>query len=805
MALPPPPRRIRRVVLETSLKPFHPFDRKTVEQTCRVLFDQWRPLVHHANELAILLWTADGSEILTWAGNLDQEFRWANRVGFNNASARPYSHPIDEKLSARDFVDNPEPMTYRTLAMITQSLSDVGRELLGIEIQVGATFDPGPEFTESTFKFVDHPEILSIDREAHAGPGISMVRANAALHADTSPYAAYPNGIPEGLSFAEFLARQSRSFIETLGFDYLWLSNGFGFSARPWTVLGEGFDGREFLGTADSAVATATMEFWRTFTEHFALPIEVRGTNFSTGIDLSVDHTPARDIYTQNWLRGSVPNSPWGALNQDIGIELVGYLSRIARLPGEEFCFRFYANDPWFWQNPWWDFYNREPYDIFLPSSLSRLDQSGQIQVASDVEILTIDTERGILDERCAREVSGRIVQARESAPDAPGPIVLVYPFDHYADQFCEESVLAGTPFFEDWFLAASVTAGLPMSTAADAADFNALLRGESLRNCVVITPASALSRTYESDLLEFCHRGGKVLVYGSLQQTGELIRDELGVALKSGLQGDLSLSIRGQHPDGVTFTHVASLSGGGIGETFDHPTEEVTVIATTTDGRDTRGYAAVRSFGASGGFLGWVRGSAPFVFDGDLNRVPSCQQITGSPATVTLAVLSHLGIVVEFERRTTESQSATLTLHRNAGGYWVNGYLPDTTARIRLGMEYGAPILMQQECWYENGKATYQSGKTLHAECRAFVRQAVSGVISARELPPFPYGANRRFEISGLIDAAVTLGVPEETSIHISVTEHSVGNAPSETVEHPNEDGIVSIQGITGVLTVTW
>ena len=47
--------------------------------------------------------------------------------------------------------------------------------------------------------------------------------------------------IPEGMSLGTFLGGQSQHFLTDLGFDYLWLSNGFGFSISPvggaWPVV----------------------------------------------------------------------------------------------------------------------------------------------------------------------------------------------------------------------------------------------------------------------------------------------------------------------------------------------------------------------------------------------------------------------------------------------------------------------------------------------------------------------------------------------------------------------------------------
>src|SRR3546814_8924375 len=138
-----------------------------------------------------------------------------------------------------------------------------------------------------------------------------------------------------------------------------------------------------------------------------------------------------------------------------------GFLSRIAMLPAGSpgYRYRFYANDPWFWQQPCWDFYNREPFDIYLPLGVSRIDGFGHVQTPSSVNILSIDTAHGALDERVGREVGGHILAALESAPDEAGPLVWVYPFREYH----QADTSLGQPYFEDWLLTSALNAGLPV------------------------------------------------------------------------------------------------------------------------------------------------------------------------------------------------------------------------------------------------------------------------------------------------------------------------------------------------------
>jgi len=120
--------------------------------------------------------------------------------------------------------------------------------------------------------------------------------------------------------------------MDELGFDYIWLSNGFGL--ETWGVKGAVFDGKEFFSDRCDEVRRKNLGFWRDFRRECAThPIETRGTNLATGMDLSSDAVPWRDIYEGGFNLAPPPNSPWAAINYDFGLELVGWMSHIAELP----------------------------------------------------------------------------------------------------------------------------------------------------------------------------------------------------------------------------------------------------------------------------------------------------------------------------------------------------------------------------------------------------------------------------------------------------------------------------------------
>jgi len=55
-----------------SLKTFKRTDTDYVRVTAETPFRPWGPLIRHADQVSVLLWTADDSEILDYRGELDE-------------------------------------------------------------------------------------------------------------------------------------------------------------------------------------------------------------------------------------------------------------------------------------------------------------------------------------------------------------------------------------------------------------------------------------------------------------------------------------------------------------------------------------------------------------------------------------------------------------------------------------------------------------------------------------------------------------------------------------------------------------
>ncbi len=195
---------VGRVCFEMSLKPFKQLD----ESVCVELFEQWRPLIDKATGVAVMFWTSDGSEILDYSGNINDEFEWGRYIGVGNPKCVdrvPGTLWDDDRwlhVEPVIYTENCPVMHYCDLARIISAVKRVGKKMTGFDIAVGETFDQGPEFAYSEFKFERHAELNK--------GSIMNARIHCAgtLNGDTRKYAAYPDGIPDGTVFGEFLSKQ---------------------------------------------------------------------------------------------------------------------------------------------------------------------------------------------------------------------------------------------------------------------------------------------------------------------------------------------------------------------------------------------------------------------------------------------------------------------------------------------------------------------------------------------------------------------------------------------------------------------
>ena len=789
----------RNINLEMSLKPFKKNDDEYVKEVCTLMFKQWRRLIDRAEAISVMLWCSDGSEILEYKGDLEEEFEWAKYIGGANPRSvwDKKSDPLKASLHNRNYlyINEPPVFTYGKLKRIVKIIRDTAKQVCGgKETRIGATFDPGPEFAKSDFKYVRHNEICPGDT---MGKG-SFVCCYGVLEADSVSYAGFPEGIPGGTPFGTFLGRQSRHFLNDLGFDFIWFSNGLGFGAETWKTTGALFDGEGFLPEKYSEIKEKILAFWKLFrAECPDLRVETRGTNMTAGIDLATDGVPLRDIYNGGFNMLPPPNSPWAALNGDFGLEIAGYLSRMAELPSDEYLFRFYVHDPWWLNSPWIDRYEGQPHDIFLPMAASRMDAAGEVCNPTHLSLLTIDNSLGDMPWRCPDEIAPHIIESLDHSPDAPSPVVWAYPFDEYHDMTGRSEEDINEVFFGDWFIRSAINNGLPVSTVVSTKNFalnlskNPGIYSASVIVAILPDADSKLEKTYAG----FIRAGGKMLFYGPVRRAGSEIKELLNIsAAADAVSGELKIKINpgetgddgidvfenGRFPDRIM--HREMICAGPVETVLADINDKHTALlaevwpADPGDCKLKRSAAIYRSCPEwMGGAAAWVRGTSSNSYKKGAHLLTPDDPELYFPGEILMRyALSRLGFSITFKKTCLQVKSPVIMLHRHDNAFWFSGYMPDTTAAVSLKTELGAPLLIGCETQIIRGRSSYYMPRAWKKECRIFLEPESGNKINGadtntakanknctvicRDMNPVAYGRRRRLRIEGLKNATLRI-----------------------------------------------
>lgn len=730
------------IALEVSLKPFKKTDSAYIKSVISQIFQQWTPLLKNRKVIQIMLWAADGSEILDYKGNLDDVFEWGKFIGNANNPTEDNKDPFSATGYKQTilYMDDPPVMTYRVLKEIISELKAEGaRRFPGTVIQVGETFDIGPEFAYSSFKYVRHNEICSGGVIADD----TFLNSHAVLDGDDYPYAGFPNGIPDKTPFGTFLGRQTKVFFDDLGFDFLWLSNGVGFSAFPWSTTGPIFDGEQFYPEKLKDESDRIFSFWEYFRKECPdYPLEARGTNFSVGIDYASDGVPLHALYNADLNVLPPPNSPWASINSNFGIELMGHMTRVSELPGNDFLFRYYIHDPWFHNTPWYDRYEGQPHDIYMPMALSRLDEAGTARPATAMSILSIDNSFGNMPDSCVNEPMPHILKAEKDAADAPSPLVWVYPMREYTttqDVAVLRQMMAG-----DGFIGEAINNGLPLSTVVSCDNF--LLHDTAIyQKSVLITPVPEADSAFETAILDYIEKQGKVLFYGPLTKAGKRFLELFALRSAPDVSGQLAMDIA-YYPD-------IHSDGRYPKEIFVRPENSagaLDAIAGTDIMHTVNGYTLAAKYENAVWFRAPIGGTGHGYIEPDL----ASEYVKGE--VLFRRLLEEFGYSIRFAKPDADAKTPVIMLSRSNNALIFSTFSPCTAVETRLKFPLGAPILDGYDAHLIDGAAAYHFPRSCHKECRVFVEQE-SGIVSVHEeIPQISDASKRRICVKGLKNATV-------------------------------------------------
>ncbi len=790
---------LRRVTLELSSKPFVDDSEETARGVAEHLFTQWLPLLRETDEVAVLLWTSDGNELLTWSGNEEDTFEWAYWIGVAAPSPAPPNLTEREKLNThlfpKKYREDAAPRPFRWLRRVIAILRERGEAITGKKIVIGTTFDNGPEFAISDFKYQWHPEICT---GSTAGKN-RTVGCTARLHADTRCYAAFPDGIPEGLSFGAFLGAQYREFARHFNIDYLWLSNGMGFGRDTWGITGVLFDKVRFYPEKVKEASDAMRGFWHDL--KVACPdiiIETRGSNFSAGVEMASDAAPFDELYKDERIAPPV-NSPWAALNYNSGLELAAWMSHIAKLPSKHIPFRYYIHDPWFLNSPWLDRYEQSPWDLYQPMAISRLTAVGGVETANTLAFLSADDSFGRMPDQVPNEVIPHILEAWRSAPDAAGPLVWLYPFDEYIELVNGSSPRLDAVLREDLFIGEALQNGLPLNTVISTEEFCS--NPTAVQGRILIAPASVFTEQNDTALNEFLSQGGKMMIYGSTVHLPAEVLHRLGLVNGEPLAGKVSVKAEGMEADVQdAYVHALYNEGGMRAVVGD---DGQSMILAEAEQNDVR-----RVLVAVAGNLAFVEAVLPM---GEHDLLSSYNLTLAAPGTVfpttalPMVALQQFGWY--FESKGGMQPRTTISRHDNAFIFTV--FSRDTSVDLEVSTPLGMPLLTGQETRLCDGKVVWRPGRCFRHECRAFVNMG-NGVVGVRKIrAAYPEYIDRRL-ITGLREAIVHFFPPPGSTVEFLHQEPQCGDFLHGTVLEPTwhdspEGRYATLEHITGKLLVSW
>ncbi len=681
-----------------------------------------------------------------------------------------------------------------------------------------ATFDPGPEFAKSKFKYEKHEEICLANTMGKA----SMVTCYATLNADAGKYAGYPNGIPQGTLFGEFLGRQSKHFLKDMGFDSLWLSNGFGFGLETWGMYGVVFDGKQFSPARANEVKKKSLEFWQSFRRECPdVPLRTRGTNQTTGRDLASDGVPLREIYREGFDLEPPPNSPWAALNGDFGLELAGWMSHIAEIPGDVYPFRFYTHDVWFLNSPWIDRYGREAHDIFLPLAVSRVTAEGKMSLPTGVNLLAIDETYGKTPDLVPNEVIPHILDCLGTSPDKPGLCTWLYPFDEYHDMAYDGARIAEA-FFRDWFVRTAINNGFPLNTVVSTANYRkAIARDIGAFSGTTLVTSVPSDKTLAKELLAHLERGGRLMLYGPTEYADTEILAALNLKNAAPISGEMEIKVKTTTDElsdkkrPTKIAHDELSSGGGIGEVLAKARDPHTQVAAIVakDGAK-RVMALSRTDPAwNGGAVVWIRGTNSFKlpsFKGAHLPEMLNQNEFFYPELLMRHMLTAFGFDFRVEKRESAQRNPVMVVSRHKNAFYLAGYSPNVTVSQSLRFPFGAPILSGLETRIVDGHSTYHMPKAWRRECRVFVEQSEDSEISCLEQCAGMVGVTRRNALTGLKNATVRFFFEPGSEgtvafLHDPQAPYLKGDFLKAERESLPEGDCLTVKDVTGDLLISW
>jgi hypothetical protein len=276
----------------------------------------------------------------------------------------------------------------------------------------------------------------------------------------------------------------------------------------------------------------------------------------------------------------------------------------------------------------------------------------------------------------------------------------------------------------------------------------------------------------------------------------------ELRTALPGDRIGDGPGSRRLDHREVPSAGGIETVAARSVGP-------DCEVLATVASVGGERVYAVLREKPRGGsGRLGWVRGSFSCTFGGGHLPIPDDPRKLFRSEVLLRWVLDRFGYRFQFEKPSVQTPTPLVLGARSKNGLFLSGYCPSTVAKIRLRFPHGAPLLLGQETWLQNGESTYQMPRAWHHEVRCLVDQKQDGEIACVERHSENLHVRRRIWVRGLKDATVHF-YPErperQSRVVMAANDMRFHNEDSLTYSVEEGGRRLVARRITGELLISW
>ncbi len=167
---------------------------------------------------------------------------------------------------------------------------------------------------------------------------------------------------------------------------------------------------------------------------------------------------------------------------------------------------------------------------------------------------------------------------------------------------------------------------------------------------------------------------------------------------------------------------------------------------------------------------------------------------------------LAQLGIQLFADRDSPRQRPPLVTISRNQGAWYFAGYNPDTTVGLRLRLPEGAPLFIGCETRLVEGRTAHCLPRAWRHECRVFISEQPSGLLSCVEQFAGEVGIRRRLRITGLENATVRFFPVPGTEAEVQLLRSPVHPYMEGDFLTPEREGKALLaRNVTGELLISW